>query len=51
MIIPRQFWIPNAQAKMETTPGEAKSQSQNAARNGDAKWMTPYESQVYGHSQ
>ena len=33
--------MPNVQAKMETTPGEAKSQSQRAARKGEMKWITP----------
>ena len=46
VIMPRQFWIPKHHAKMETTPGEAKNHSHSAARKGDAKCMTPYESQV-----
>lgn len=36
-MIPRQFWIPKDQAKIETVPGEANSQSQKAARKGEIK--------------
>ncbi len=46
-MIPRQFCIPNDHAKTETTPGEAKSQSQKAARKGEIKCITPYESHAY----
>lgn len=40
-MMPRQFWMPNVQAKIETTPGGAKSQSQKAARKGEMKCITP----------
>lgn len=43
VIMPRQFWIPKLHANIDTTPGEAKSQSQKAARKGDRKWITPYD--------
>ena len=42
--MPRQFWIPNDHAKIDTAPGDAKSQSQKAARKGEMKWITPYDS-------
>lgn len=44
--MPRQFWMPKDQAKMETAPGEAKSHSQKAQRKGEKKCMTPYDIQV-----
>lgn len=36
--------MPKHHANMDTTPGDANSQSQNAARKGEMKWITPYES-------
>jgi hypothetical protein len=39
--IPKQFCIPKDHAYIDTTPGAAKSQSQNAARKGEMKWITP----------
>jgi hypothetical protein len=40
-MIPKQFWIPKDQAKIETTPGDAKSHNQKAAKKGETKWITP----------
>jgi hypothetical protein len=45
--MPKQFCMPKHHANIEVTPGEAKSQSQKAARKGEMKWITPYESQAY----